>query len=117
MNNLLVIGAANTCACVSAYRPLSAFKTQDVIDILKRNTSLAVCIIANNLCKTKLWFKVRGGISLWLGLVLAAACRLLVLRMSLTSYVLNADSGRYTDTLISHILCNCVALYSVEQWQ
>jgi len=62
MNNLLVIGAANTCACVSAYRPLSAFKTQDVIDILKRNTSLAVCIIANNLCKRNCGLKLEVGL-------------------------------------------------------
>jgi len=35
-------------------------------------------------------------------LVVSATYRLLVFRMSLISYVLNADSGRYADALISH---------------
>jgi len=39
-----------------------------------------------------------------LGLVVAAAYQLLVLRLLVISYVLNADSGRYADALISYIL-------------
>jgi len=40
------------------------------------------------------WFEIKTNV------VVVAACRPLVLRMSLTSYGLNADSGRYTDTLM-----------------
>jgi len=40
---------------------------------------------------------------LGLGLVVAAAYQLLVLRLLVISYVLNADSGRYADALISCI--------------
>ena len=41
---------------------------------------------------------------LGLGVVVAAAYRLLVLTVSLISYVLNADSGRYADTPMLHLL-------------
>jgi len=40
---------------------------------------------------------------LGLGLVVAAAYQLLVLRLLVISYVLNGDSGRYADALISYI--------------
>jgi len=42
-----------------------------------------------------------------LGLVVAGTCRPLILRISLIPYVLDADSGRYADALIS---------YSREMW-
>jgi len=40
---------------------------------------------------------------LGLGVVVAAAYRLLVLTVSLISYVLNADSGRYADTPMHYL--------------
>ena len=81
--------------CLSAYRPLSAFKTYyKITGILKHDASFAVCLF--QAANGALFVQKQLGFSV--SVSVASTQRPPVLKMSVVSYVLNAKSGRYADT-------------------
>ena len=77
----------------SAYRPLAASETQKINDSLKHDIISCVFISGCERC-TAYAKEITVRLVLVFGLIVAAAYRPVVVRMSLISFVLNADSGR-----------------------
>jgi len=82
---------------LSAYRPLSAFKTPEITDTFKHVASFAVRLFPVANCASFVHKK--------LGLRVMVSCcggvhRPPFLTMSLMLCALNADSGRYADTQV-----------------